>query len=372
MSHEIRTPLNAIAGMGYLMQREGVSPSQSERLNKIDNAGKHLLGIIHDILSLSKIEADRMTLEAVELVPADIVASVAEVMAYEAAKKSLKFTFRCADLPTSLRGDPTRIRQALLNYATNAIKFTETGEVALSCQMASEDENGVLLRFEVKDSGPGLSPEVLGRLFSPFEQADNSTTRTHGGTGLGLVITRRIAQLMGGDAGCESAEGAGSTFWFTARLAKDRAATLAERSAAHSEYSPETLLRHQFAGRPILLVEDNWINREVMLELLEDLLLSVDIAVDGAEALARVREKNYDLILMDVQMPNRDVLEATRQIRTLPAGGKLPILAMTGNAFEGDRQACLAAGMSDYLAKPVDPEILFEKLLHWIRQASGK
>ena len=173
------------------------------------------LGIIHDILSLSQIEADRLTLEAVELVPADIIASVAEVMAYEVAKKSLNLTYSCATLPASLRGDPTRIRQALLNYATNAIKFTETGEVALSCQMVSEDENGVLLRFAVKDSGPGLSQAVIGRLFSPFEQADNSTTRTHGGTGLGLVITRRIAQLMGGDAGCESAVGAGSTFWLS-------------------------------------------------------------------------------------------------------------------------------------------------------------
>lgn len=370
MSHEIRTPLNAISGMVFLMQREGVSPTQQERLKKIDVAGKHLLGIIHDILSLSKIEADRMAMESIDVVPADIMAEVADFMAFEAAKKSLSFSRVCDALPSGLRGDPTRIRQALLNYATNAVKFTETGHLTLTCRLVDDNGDGVLLRFEVTDSGPGLSPEVLGRLFSPFEQADNSTTRTHGGTGLGLAITRRIAQLMGGDAGCDSSEGVGSTFWFTARLAKSGVPETTEGAALPGEFSAEKLLRHQFAGRPILLVEDNWINREVMLELLEDMLLSVDIAVDGAEAVERIRENKYDLVLMDIQMPTLDGLAATRQIRAMAGCEALPILAMTANAFEYDRQACIAAGMNDYLAKPVDPQLLFEKLLYWIAQSA--
>ena len=365
MSHELRTPLNAIAGMVYMMQREGVTESQRGRLDKIDRAGKHLLSIIHDILSLSKIEAERMNLESVECVPEDIVAEVAEVLADEAARKGLLIHIECEGLPRPLRGDPTRLRQALLNFATNALKFTVAGQVVLRCRLAEQDADGVLLRFEVEDTGPGVPAAARQRLFTPFEQADNSTTRLHGGTGLGLVITRRIAELMGGSAGCDSVEGLGSTFWFSARLT--RGTVSAPSGTAENEQSAEALIRHGFAGRSILLVEDNWINREVMLELLADLLLVVDVAVDGEEALEHLRNKPCDLVLMDVQMPNMDGLEATRQIRLLPEYASLPIIAMTANAFESDREDCLAAGMNDYLPKPVDPDLLFDKLLLWLR-----
>lgn len=364
MSHEIRTPLNAITGMTYMMKREGVSAKQADRLQKIENAGKHLLGIIHDVLSLSKIEAERMNIESLELDPPSLCADVAAVLADEAGRKGLAIICGCEPVPAGLRGDPTRIRQALLNYVGNAIKFTESGQVKIACRQIDEDESGILLRFEVSDSGPGIAPEVVQRLFSPFEQADNSITRTHGGTGLGLAITRRIAQLMGGDAGCESTPGVGSTFWFTARLAKGVPANVCREALPSEEISPQAMLRHRFAGRSVLLVEDNWVNREVVIELLEDLLLSVDIAVDGSEALDRIGQNAYDLILMDVQMPVMDGLAATRAIRAL--GRTLPILAMTANAFDGDREDCLQAGMDDYLAKPVDPEVLFEKLLFWL------
>jgi len=206
---------------------------------------------------------------------------------------------------------------------------------------------------------------VLERLFSPFVQADSSTTRNHGGSGLGLVITRRIAQLMGGDAGAESTPGVGSRFWFTARLARNPT----NEAAGVSEHgdSPEALLRHHFAGRMVLVVDDNPINRDVVVELLEDLLLSVDVAGDGEAALEVLAQTPYDLVLMDVQMPVMDGLEATRRLRGQPALAGLPVIAMTANAFEEDRHACLEAGMNDYLAKPVQPEMLFARVLHWLQ-----
>lgn len=364
MSHEIRTPLNAITGMAYLMRREGVSEKQAERLDRIDAAGKHLLEIIHDVLSLSQIEAGRMKLESKPLDLAAVCADALGVMADEARRKGLRMMHEFGALPSGLQGDAIRLRQALINYLGNAVKFTEAGGITLRCHEVSRSAAGHLIRFEVIDTGPGLSAAMQSQLFKPFQQADNSSTRTHGGTGLGLVITRRLAQLMGGDAGCDSEPGVGSRFWFTARLSSG--AVQPQENEGSVDNAPEALLRQRFAGRSVLLAEDNWVNREVVVELLEDQALTVDVVEDGLAAVELLSTRDYDLVLMDVQMPGMDGLEATRRIRALPERTTLPIIALTANAFAEDRQACFDAGMSDYLAKPVSPEKLFAKVLQWL------
>ncbi|MBL8428983.1 MAG: response regulator [Dechloromonas sp.] len=375
MSHEIRTPLNAISGMVYLLKRNGVTPQQADRLNKIDGAGKHLMSIINDILSLSKIESGHVALESIAVSPSAILNEVAEVLADDAAAKSLSLIVEKCDVSLCLIGDPTRIRQALLNYAANAIKFTHAGEVRMRCNVLESTAESALLRFEVSDTGIGLSPEAQGRLFAPFEQADNSMSRKHGGTGLGLVITRRLSQLMGGDAGCQSAEGSGSTFWFTVRLNCAPASVPVPIPVFRdSSATGEALLRRSQAGKLILLVEDNPINREVVKELLEGALLSIDVAEDGLEAVERVRKFSYDAILMDVQLPKLDGREATRLIRRLANGASVPILAMTAEAFAEDKRACMEAGMDDFMTKPIDPDAFYAKLQHWLsvpRQTPG-
>jgi signal transduction histidine kinase len=231
MSHEIRTPLNAITGMAHLMKRSGVTPQQAERLDKIDTASRHLLDIINAILDLSKIEAGKFTLEEAEFSVGRICTNVATMLADRAQAKQLQLHIETTDLPT-LRGDPTRLQQALLNYATNAIKFTATGTITLRTRLEEDAEESVLLRFEVEDTGIGIDAEAMARLFTDFEQADNSTTRKYGGTGLGLAITRKLAQLMGGDAGVTSTPEVGSTFWFTARLRKMTSGTASKTAPA--------------------------------------------------------------------------------------------------------------------------------------------
>jgi CheY-like chemotaxis protein len=271
-------------------------------------------------------------------------------------------------LPHPLMGDPTRLTQALLNYANNAVKFTAQGSITIRTRLLQETDERVLLRFEVADTGIGISSEHRERLFAAFEQAFSSTSRQFGGTGLGLVITKRLAQLMGGDVGVSSTPGVGSTFWFTTWLKKQTTISDQASPQAESGEAPEAILARDYAGLKLLLAEDNLVNQMVALELLSDTGLDVDVANDGMEAVAMMRDPGYALVLMDMQMPKMGGVEATRQIRRIPGQETVPIIAMTANAFSEDRALCLEAGMNDFLSKPVRPDVLYAMLLKWLRR----
>ena len=505
MSHEIRTPMNAIIGLNHLLRREVSDPQPLARLDKIGNAAQHLLGIINDILDLSKIEAGKLALDNIDFSLDSVLLGVADMVRERAAAKDLELIVDTDHLPPSLHGDGNRLGQIILNFISNAIKFTEQGQVLLRCRIIEDRADLLLIRFEVSDTGAGLTPEQQTRLFEAFEQGDVTTTRKHGGTGLGLVISKRLAELMGGRVGCESEVGRGSTFWAelplqrgeetswpqltkeldkttrvlvvddlsdarepllailatlglyaegaasgqqaldavlradrnaqpfdlvlidwrmpgldgfaTARrlgeLALKRRPALTLVSAAATAPSADELAEAGFSAflpkpitsstlydglvgtlqttrspRPpgrlvgdaearlyayrhasLLLVEDNPVNQDVAHDLLKNVGFAVDTAADGVEALSMASAKKYDLILMDVQMPRMDGLEATRQIRLLPDYAAVPILAMTANAFSADRQNCADAGMNDHIVKPVDPARLYAVIEHWLRSS---
>jgi len=360
MSHEIRTPMNAIIGLAHLTLKTDLNHRQRDYLTKISGAAQSLLRIVNDVLDVSKIEAGQLQLEHIRFNVHSIFDDLISIVGHRLAEKGLELRMDVgAELPAHLMGDPLRLSQVLLNLANNAVKFTPRGFVAVRARVVERAGDDVRVRFAIEDSGVGLTPDQCARLFHPFVQADSSTTRQFGGTGLGLSISKRLVELMGGEIGVDSEAGRGSTFWFTVRLKR---APAAEQAPLAPSAAPPPDVR----GMRVLLAEDNPINQQVAMELLQGAGAAVDVAANGQEAVDAVLARDYDAVLMDLQMPVMDGLEAARAIRAHARFKDLPIIAMTASVMSGDRDRCLAAGMQDHISKPVSVDQLMTTLARWL------
>lgn len=367
MSHEIRTPLNAVLGFAQLAGMSTDDPVQQQWMAKIQVAGKQLLRLINDVLDMSKIEAHKLDLERLRFDFGQVLRSIEQQNSDQAQQKGLMLVFDIdPDATLPLMGDPLRVGQIISNYVNNAIKFTSQGRVEVRARLLSEDERFAELRIDVLDTGPGMTSEALGRMFNAFEQADNSNTRRFGGTGLGLAICKRLTTLMGGTVGADSVLGQGSQFWFTVRLEKALRLVPSphEATAAGSQ-------RIALQGTRILLVEDNELNQLLVFKILETQGCIVRVADSGLGAIEMLRAEPFDCVLMDMQMPGMDGPTATRRIRAEGSQLGIPIIAMTANVMETDRQACLDAGMNDFVGKPFVPQQLFDTLEKWVSQRRG-
>ena len=362
MSHEMRTPMNAIIGMTRLAKKTNDLAKKNEALSKVEESSNHLLGIINDILDMSKIEANKLELSDIQFDLRKLLHKAVSFVRLRIEEKKFHFSMNIdANLPSFFIGDDQRLTQVLTNLLSNACKFTqEDGKISASVFLDSEENNICTLRFEVADSGIGISEEQQKKIFNVFEQAENSTTRKYGGTGLGLTISKRIIELMGGEIRVDSVLGKGSRFIFTVKLLR------CSSDIQTDDKKEDAFDTSEFAGKRILLAEDVEINREVLVSLLDGTGLIIDTAENGKDVLKKFLETPipYDIILMDIQMPEMDGLEATRHIRE--SGSKVPIVAMTANVFKEDIEVCFEAGMNAHIGKPVDPETVFEKLRKYL------
>ncbi|MCP4107678.1 MAG: response regulator [Desulfobacteraceae bacterium] len=368
MSHEIRTPMNAIINMARFLADTKLDTEQKEYTDTILASSDILLSVINDIFDFSKIEAGKLDLEILDFNPRDMVGELARSFSSKADEKGLRLEYYIApEIPEALRGDPARLRQILLNYINNAVKFTEKGEIEIHVSLKEKSDSYIMLYCSVTDTGVGIPEERMKLLFHPFSQADASTTRKHGGTGLGLAISKQLAEMMDGEAGVESKEGVGSTFWFTAVLEKSENKIETPKPESDDlkpdeKVSPGSDSHFPVSDIRILLVEDNPVNQKVVRAIMENFGFFFDIANNGKQALKILEQNNYDLVLMDIQMPEMDGIEATEIIRD--PGSKvrdhnIPIIAMTAHAMRGDRDHYIKAGMDDYISKPLNPDEVF-------------